>query len=336
MRKSSSLRAPKGRSNLIRRDCFALLRFRLAVLAMTAFSMFLLMTGLSSPVSAEPEVLGDAAPRAMWVWKSDPINDERVRSELFKLCNRTAVHKLFLPVGGYPLSEQKAVFQEKIGKFLQECHAQGIQIHALEGDPLWALKRYHFKVLRSLEGYLQFNRGRPSTQRIDGFQLDIEPYALPQWKTGYQELLKRQLLDLVIECRRMIDQERDGHPLLLGIAVPFFYDRDPEFEKALLSQVDYIALMAYFDTGAEIIKKGRSHVEEAAQAGKKIIIGVETQDIARTGQGERRNTFYEEGWEEMERQLAEVVASFSGGSSFDGLAIHAYDSYRVLQRERKG
>ena len=36
-----SLRAPKGRSNLIRRDCFALLQLRLAVLAMTMFTVFL-------------------------------------------------------------------------------------------------------------------------------------------------------------------------------------------------------------------------------------------------------------------------------------------------------
>jgi hypothetical protein len=64
------------------------------------------------------------------------------------------------------------------------------------------------------------------------------------------------------------------------------------------------------------------------------VIGVETQDLIALHQGERRFTFFEEGWEYMEDALAEVKEKFENNPSFEGFAIHCDYSYKLLQRGR--
>jgi len=67
---------------------------------------------------------------------------------------------------------------------------------------------------------------------------------------------------------------------------------------------------------------------------KKVVIGVETQNLVEMKQGKPRNTFYEEGWEEMENALCQVATVYKDEPSFGGFAIHCYYSYVMLTRGR--
>jgi hypothetical protein len=247
---------------------------------------------------------------------------------------RTAIQAVYLYLGEEPASAMPPEFQQRLAEFLKECHALRIEVHALQGNPLWALKVNHSLVLTWIKGYLEFNRTRALPERIDGVHLDIEPYLTSEWETGDQEKLKAEFLELLTQCRALIDDEPGDHPFQMGVAIPIFYNREPDFEEALLKVVDYAALMDYYDTAIDLIEQGRFHVELASCLGKKMIIGVETQDLVQMGQGKRRNTLHEEGWEEMERQLKATIDAFAGEAGFGGVAIHAYHSYRVLQKGR--
>jgi hypothetical protein len=48
----------------------------------------------------------------------------------------------------------------------------------------------------------------------------------------------------------------------------------------------------------------------------------------------RRNTFYEEGWAQMEQDLLKIAETYLKAPGFGGLAIHCYDSYRLMQKGR--
>ena len=274
------------------------------------------------------------APRASWVWKYDPVSNLRVRQELLDFCERTGIETLYIYFGEEPPTETPPEFQKGLAEFLALAHAHGIQVQALQGNPLWALKPSHPLVLKWVKGYLDFNRAQPDNRRIDGVHLDIEPYLTPQWETDDRQRIKEQFLDLMRQLRDLIDTQKGDHPFELGLAIPVFYNREPDFEEGLLKQADYAALMDYYDTGLDIVTQGRFHVDLAKRAGKRLVIGVETQDLVRMGQGKRRNTFHEEGWQEMEEALAQVTEAFAKESSFAGIAIHAYDSYRLLQKGR--
>ena len=120
------------------------------------------------------------------------------------------------------------------------------------------------------------------------------------------------------------------------MAVPIFYDREDggKFEEKILRYVDYLALMDYYDTSDDVIEKARFHINLAEKMKKKVTIGVETQNLVEMKQGKPRNTFYEEGWEEMEKSLHKVAQAYINEPSFKGLAIHCYYSYRLLTRGR--
>jgi len=272
--------------------------------------------------------------RSMWVWKYDLVNNLEARQELFDFCGRTAIETVYVYLGEEPISAAAKTDQAKFAELMKEAHAAGLRVEALQGNPLWALKSYHHRAIRWVKGYLTYNQGRPPEERIDGVHLDIEPYLTAEWETGDQEKLKSDFLELMGELRRMIAEMKGDQPFDLGLAIPLFYDRDPVFEKALFERVDYVGLMDYFDTATDIVEAARSHIKLAEAAGKRVAIGVETQDLVQMNQGKRRNTFFEEGWQEMEGALDEVAAAFSGSSAFKGVAIHAYYSYRILQKGR--
>jgi len=276
------------------------------------------------------------APRSMWIWKTDPVNKGEVRKDLFAFSEKTAMRTFFLYLGEEPVTQTSPDYQKKLREFLRECHQRGIEVHALQGNPLWALKPYHPKVLAWIGGYLEFNRGHPADEWMDGVHMDIEPYLTQEWESGDREALKQEFLDLLGQCRQLIDKENAGAQkrFVLGLAIPLFYTREPQMEERLLKLLDYAALMDYYDSAADIIEQGRPHLEMAKQAGVQMIVGVETQDLVEMKQGKRRNTFIEEGWEQMERELAKVGKAFGDVPSFNGIAIHYYDSYRLMQRGR--
>ncbi len=298
----------------------------------------------------------ERSPRALWVWKWDPVNKLDVRRDMLEFSRRTAIERYYIYLGEEPLSQTPQDYQKGLAQFLREAHAQGIEVQGLQGNPLWALKEYHSRVTDWIRGFLEFNRKRPIEERIDGIHMDIEPYLTQEWETGDRERLKSEFLVLLAQCRKLIDEDQEGSgqpgtvsgagprpwargptagkPFVMGLAIPLFYNREPEMEEKLLRHLDYAALMDYYDTARDVIDQGRPHVELAAKAGVAIVIGVETQDLVQMNQGKRRNTFFEEGWEEMERELSAVADAFAGSPSFDGIAIHCDYSYKMLQRGR--
>lgn len=273
-----------------------------------------------------------AAPRALWLWKLDPVTALQVRDDLFAFCEQTGVTRLYLYLGETPVTDASPVYQDQLGAFLIAAHRRGIAVDALTGNPLWAKPAHHRVLLDWIQGFLEFNARRPAQARMDGVHLDVEPYLLAEWEQD-KGLLKQQYVELLQRCRQTLAAARQPG-FQLGVAIPLFYDREGEFERQILGAVDYVALMDYFDSAVDITEKATPHIALAAQQGKPVIVGVETQDLVQLGQGKRRNTFHEEGWEDMEQQLDRVKRALRGQAGFGGVAIHAYESYRLLQRGR--
>ena len=273
-----------------------------------------------------------AAPRAMWMWKLDPVTNPQVRDDLFAFCQQTGMTHLYLYLGETPLSKVAPAYQDRLAVFLTEAHAQKLRVDALTGNPLWAMRQHHQVLLDWIQGFLDYNAKCPKAARIDGVHLDVEPYLLAEWESR-KEAFKVQYVELMAKCRELVVKAKQPE-FQLGIAIPIFYDREGDFERQVLAHVDYVALMDYYDAAVDLIERASYHVKLAGELGKSLVIGVETQDLVQMGQGKRRNTFHEEGWEDMESQLAQVTKAFRGRPGFAGLAIHAYESYRLLQRGR--
>ncbi len=271
-------------------------------------------------------------PRSMWVWKIDPVLNLEARKELLALCWRTAIEIIYLFIGDFP-SHGVEDYTESLRTFLSECHHKGISVELLTGNPTWTLKENHDRAVNWLRPFLEYNKVHPPEERFHGASIDVEPYLLSEWKTD-RERIKEEYLILIKKYRELIDSY-PGMNFKFGCAIPIFYTEDVEFEEELLDMLDYVALMDYYDSGDEIIKHGQPHIDLASKMGKKVWLGVEIQDLVSMNQGMRRNTFFEEGWEAMEKELAKVSSHFDRQYGYGGIAIHCYYAYKIHQRDTK-
>lgn len=271
-------------------------------------------------------------PRSLWVWDIDPAQNLRARKELLTLCARAAIQNLYLYIGDF--SEKEDVeFARRLESFLREAHRRRLHVEALTGNPIWQFEENHETALRWVRSFLEFNKYRSQEARLDGISLDVEPYLDQKWNED-REGVKSSFLALLKKIRALINEYPD-QKFRFGVVAPIFYSAEgPDFEKTIFETVDYVALMDYYDTSRDILDNASFHLKLAETLGKKVAIGVETQDLVAMQQGGRRNTFFEEGWKGMEEVLEEVSKEVKRSPSFEGFALHHYGSYKNLQKER--
>ncbi len=271
-------------------------------------------------------------PRSVWVWKTDPAQNLKARKELLELCERTGIKILYLFVGDFS-EEDDLEYAKGLEGFLREAHQRGLKVEALTGNPIWQMEEQHETALNWVRSFLEFNKKRPPEARMDGISLDVEPYLAQEWNED-REGVKAGFLSLLRKVRALIE-EYPEQEFRFGVVAPVFYAAEgPEFEREIFRNVDVVALMDYYDTAREILGNAKYHLDLAEEMGKKLAIGVETQDLVAIKQGGRRNTFFEEGWEGMEEVLKEVKKEVASTSAFEGFAIHYDISYKNLQKGR--
>jgi len=273
-------------------------------------------------------ILDEEHPRAMWVWKLNPVDNLIDRQKLFDFCKHAAISTLYIYMPA--IDSDKT---DKLAQFLKQAHEVNIKVEALDGATAWAFKNGHGECLNWIKQILEYNKSRPANERFDGISLDTEPYVTPQWQSNRQGVCD-DFLSLLKKTRELIDSYNQN--VRLGAAVPTLYADidDGVFEKAIFDYVDYVALMDYYDNARRITEEGKKHLEIADIMNKKVVVGVETQDLIALNQGERSFTFFEEGWAEMERALGQVKEEFKNHPSFEGFAIHCDYSYMALQNGR--
>ncbi len=274
-----------------------------------------------------------AHPRSLWVWKMDPVNNLRARKELLALCEKGAIDIIYQYFGDFNADEDPA-YTTALAEFITECHRRNIEIEALTGNPVWSLQPNHELCLTWIRSFLEYNKTRPEEQRFDGVSLDVEPYLTGEWNQD-RPAVKQQYLELLRRCRELVDGY--GQDFRIGAAIPMSYELEEKadgFETQALQYLDYLALMAYYDTPKKVIDNSVFHVELAGKLGKKVWLGAEIQDLVTMKQGNRPNTFWEEGWVEMEEVLGAVARRFNDAPGFGGFAIHCDYAYKILPRGR--
>ncbi|WP_157272579.1 Ig-like domain-containing protein [Paenibacillus daejeonensis] len=294
--------------------------------------------------------------RAMWIWEPESYKlllNSGSRAVLESFIGDTTfdsapVTTLYLAVGSYAGHRALEEQVEQLKSFMRWAHARNLQVHALVAggtSPAYmgAYERYHHHAVREMEQIVNYNLAVAPNERFDGINVDIEPYISPDFKDSSKFLQIEYLNGL----QKLIDRrDAAGINLPFGPAIPKWYDTSDQGaditwngETKWLSEhiqdiSDYISIMDYRDTAdgtAGIIAGAVGEIAYAELIGKpgSVVVGVETLDIANSGDPETI-TFWEEGRLHMETELDKVYTAFDPSPAFGGIAVHHYDSYRML------
>jgi len=163
--------------------------------------------------------------RASWFWSSAFWLDTPQR--IFDGQTRLALNRIYITV---PVSEGRVQHAEQLRQFLQIAHQRGLQVWAVLGDPQAVLERERQGFLTLVSAYQVFNADG-GQQRLDGLQLDIEPYILPGYQMNPAVWLQKQA--------KIVNAVHHTAPsLALDMVLPFWFEPLHGDGAALLSGVE--------------------------------------------------------------------------------------------------
>jgi len=180
----------------------------------------------------------------------------------------------------------------------------------LGGDPQWTFDH---------DGALRWCTDNLTRAAFSGLHIDVEPWALPQWQTdraatakAYAELVERIATRL-------------GPPNV--DIVPWLFTIEPAVCRRVVRASQSLTLLAYRDRAARILDY--TDVARAALRGRDYRIGVETQMPG--AQVPADTTFGDDGAAALDRELATLGAALAADSTYRGVAVHHYGSWRALR-----
>ena len=277
--------------------------------------------------------------RHLFVWDNTIVGDSPRTSELLAFAVSKSIEVIFIdvqPLGDPdPGNPAESVYTD----FLADCHAAGLQVYALSGDPFWGVscgENLPGQVACMQDGWDFYQNVIDVGLPFDGFIDNTEPYNADSddWWSRLDDRAQ-QYLDFYHGLR-----DRIGNSVHLTSTIPFWYDQDPETSCMKLDGkngpckplnwyvatiADDCAIMDYRDVADGPNGLVTHAIDEIAT--HKTIIGIETQEL---GMQDDSLTFFEEGEAVMEAELTKVYNAFVGDSNFLGFFIHYYGSYKTM------
>ena len=289
--------------------------------------------------------------RAMWVYETEKMQESaEAREELFQFCAARKVTDLFWQMhfrrepktGTFEIGNASA-----LSAFLSEAHKHRLRIHALAGDPAHTLTKNHDRVLARVDALIAFNQGPAKDAPFAGLHLDIEPHALPEWKTA-TDAEKCALLTQLVELNaKVVEKIRAESPALLyGTDITFWLDKTnadgaaaypvtfrgvtKDATRHLLDMGIDVALMSYRGTADGengIIAIVERAVTYADTAKGRVFVGVKMADI-----GPKMESFFGRSESEMNAELKKIDATYATHRGYAGIAFFMYSAFKAMPR----
>lgn len=259
--------------------------------------------------------------RSTWIWNPWMLLDEK--KDILGFLDSKQINKVYLQIDS---DISKSVYRS----FIEKATAKGIQIYALAGAAHWITENgseYQSQLMNWIEHYQQ---EATVAEQFLGIHLDIEPYDTNIWSTNKSQAIQTYQ-QLIIEANQKVQVLK----LPLELDIPFWYDEvkyNTKYGKGILSKwliehSDGVTIMAYRDNSKEIIEIVKNEIAYAKRVNKTVVVGVET---LKSAEGDKVS-FAEEGEIYMNKQLKNIEKHYSEKSSFNGLAVHHFDSWMGMQ-----
>ncbi len=311
-------------------------------------AIVLLAVSLPQPLAAAETVTSE---HGLWVWDSPPLlHDAHEREAFFDFCARHHIG-----VAGIEIFTRATDAGRRLDNaaewrtLIREARRRGMRLHALDGDPHYALRSEHGTVLSIVDAVLAYNASVAPDERFYGIHLDIEPYLLPEWKEpSARERLLADYLDLNLGAAA----RARAAGVVYGVDIPFWWQSiDTATGEAvsittfrgvrksatahLLKIVDIVGVMAYRNVAAGpdgIVTRALETLDLADNAdGARTFVGVETEKVSEGVPA--KVTFAGKSLEQLDAEVRSVDDVFVGRPAYAGIAIHRYVSLRQMREQ---
>ncbi|GGH49442.1 hypothetical protein GCM10008014_13930 [Paenibacillus silvae] len=266
---------------------------------------------INPPVSA-PEI------RGTYIWEASQVTDDG-GDHILAFAKQQRINWLYVRLDlDQPYSSYRS--------FVKRAKAQGIEVHAMGGHPIWGKKENRPRIKRLIDYVKNYNAEVEPDERFVGIHLDIEPYTLPEWAENRDTLLTEWASNIAYfqeETKKdsSLETSADLAVWLDTFPLP---GNDVTVTEFMIDTLDHVSLMAFRNTAegsngiAAVVSQ---EMEIADRLGKSLLVSVE---MKQNHEGEHIS-FYDHGAKEMENQLDKLPELLSGYKAYKGNLVHAYD-----------
>lgn len=249
---------------------------------------------------------------------------------------------IFVMKKGAERDRQKKIFADKLEDFIKRANKKGIAVDAEAGWRNWAEEGNEYKPFAIANFVKNFNETRQ--YKFRGFQYDVEPYLLDEYKTEPEKVLEH-FVSLIDKSESFLGSS----DLQFSVVIPDFYDgKDGLTSKfSYLGKKDFVIphlleildrrakssliLMSYrsfadgYDGSIEISQNEMQTVENGNYK-TRVIIAQETGDVPPP-----YITFYKTSKNHLSKQINRIEETFGSYPNFGGIAIHYLNALLVLK-----
>jgi len=192
-------------------------------------------------------------PLETWAW-----NPEHVTAESLK---HIALSRMYL--------QMKKGFSEA----LEQVKHTHITLYGLNGSPEDILHYDH--LIKDIQTLGELKKKYPF---IRGYQIDVEPYLLEQYKKNKNTILRQYL-----EMLHTLKKHTSRYGLKLSVVIPFWFDHlyinGKNLGFSVIDTADEVVLMSYRSSLDKVVQISRTLLEYASLARKEMRLGIELMKI---------------------------------------------------------
>ena len=285
-----------------------------------------------------------------WLWTPIMEITPKYRDEIISGAKKNGIKNIYLSIDSYldifimgdgpEKDAKKKAFNDIVEGFIKEAHKNSITVDAEGGWRNWAEEGNLYKPFAILGYAIQFNKTH--TEKFRGFQYDVEPYLLDNYKKDKVSILNN-FLTLINQSVSKLNKS----DLQLSVVIPEFYDSSDTnaSEFVYLGKSGYaidhllrildrrpgsnILVMSYrnFNSGKDgTIEISKDEIYSANTSKSKIIIAQETGDVEPP-----YITYHNTSKKYYEKQLEALKKAFGKEKSYGGVATHYINAFLALK-----
>jgi hypothetical protein len=213
------------------------------------------------------------AQRSAWLWSPTLWQDDA--DQFWSIVEEQELNEVYITV---PVSPGGSIPEQQLDLFMEEAAEADLSVWPVIGDRRDVVESSWDALQERITAYARFNGSADDDKRLQGVQLDIEPYLLAGFALN-PSYWRERYLETVALARATV-----GPFLNIDLVVPVWWGNHPQFGPDFLEQLTQyqtsITVMNYRTDVLNLINGAEPFLRWGDANSRKVSIGLEAGSIA--------------------------------------------------------